>query len=305
MFLSNNFLSNIGALPLLLKDQKFSDVKIYATTPVAKLGYYIFEDAFISKCEQTEFTKITDAEITASFLNLCEVKFKENIELKHKGNDLVITPITSGFSLGGSCWKINYKLYSIIYAPQFSIESKYICDPFPYELFKNSTNMLITDAKCSKNISVQKYIIEKKLKKNITTCIEKSKNIFIPCDSANICIDLIIRLEKILDEYYFIKNKDDIKTETSEYRVLICGYSSHEIVESVKSLIEFMGSSISQQFYTYNENPFNFKYVVCVKDYSEYLDKKRSGTKFIILSSFESLDTGLSYVKNFLLENIT
>jgi Cft2 family RNA processing exonuclease len=232
-------------------------------------------------------------------MNLTEVKFKENIELKHNDNEFIITPITSGYSLGGSCWRINYKLYSIIYAPQFSIESKFICDPFPYDLFKNNTNIFITDSNCSKTLSVQKTVIEKKFRKNMLMCLEKKKNIFIPCDSANICIDLVIRVEKILEDFY--KTKEEVK-DIGEYKIMICGYSSHEIIESAKSLIEFMGYSVAQQFYTYNENPFSLKKVECIRDYEEYLQKKNNNNKYIILSSFESLDYGLSYVYNVYLE---
>jgi hypothetical protein len=54
-------------------------------------------------------------------------------------------------------------------------------------------------------------------------------------------------------------NNVPIKTEQIVYKVLVCGYSSSEVVESVKSLIEFMGSSVSSQFYTYNDNPFTLQ----------------------------------------------
>jgi cleavage and polyadenylation specificity factor subunit 2 len=287
-------MSNIGGLPYLFKDERFKDAKIYATTPVAKLGFYMFVDAFVSKLEQSDFNLLSDVDITTSFLNITEVKYKENIEIKYKDGEIVITPIPSGFSFGGACWKIGYKLHSILYAPQCAIESLYICDPFPYELFKNP-NILITDSKYSKALPVQKYVIENKLKENILNLLENEKNIFIPCDSANICIDLIIKIEKILNEFSKNKSKESEKNEVN-YKVLICGYSSYEIIESVKSLVEFMGSSISRQFYTYNENPFNLKYVQCIKDFNEYQEVRKSkNTRHIVLTSFESLDIGLSH----------
>jgi Cft2 family RNA processing exonuclease len=211
----------------------------------------------------------------------------------------VITPIPSGSSFGGACWRISYKLHTILYATQCAIESRYICDPFPYELYK-APNILITDSKYTKNLSVKKYVIENRFKDNMLTLVEKNKNIFIPCDSVNICIDLVIRIEKILDEFNNSKNKDNMQDSnrgdnSNGYKVLVCGYSSSEIIESVKSLVEFMGSSISQQFYTYNDNPFNLKYVKCIRDYKEYQEiKKSKNNKFIILSSFDSLDLGLS-----------
>lgn len=264
LFFTNNFLSNIGALPLLSKEENFKETKIYATTPVAKLGFYTEIDSYISKIESTEFHLMNDSDISSAFLNIMEVKFKENIKLTYHNTEIIITPVPSGQSLGGCAWKLNYKLYSIVYAPQFSIENKFICDPFPYELIKNP-DLFITDAKCSSRLPVERIVIENEFRKNILDSIEKQKNIFIPSDIVNIGLEMVIRLEKILDEFYSSKNinkEDLLKKENptiSFYKVLVCGYTSYEMIESVKSLIEFMGSAISKQFYSYNENPFNLQ----------------------------------------------
>ena len=241
-----------------------------------------------------KFQAITDSDISSTFLNINEVKFKENVKLPHNKNEILITPLPSGTSLGGCCWKINYKLHSILYAPHISIDYKFICDPFPYEIIKN-IDIVITDSICSNKISLVKTVIENEFKKNILDSIEKGKNIFIPSDTANINIELLIRLEKILDEFYFNKSKEAPgDKKDSMYKVLLCGYSSTEVVESVKSLIEFFGSSISQQFYSYNDNPFNLQYVQCVKDVKEFQYIKKSNN-VIVISSFDSLNTGFSY----------
>ena len=295
IFLTNNTLDSIGGLPFLLKMNHVKDAKIYATTPIAKLGFYILADAYISTMEITDkFKSFTDSDISSAFLNLNEVKFKENVKLPHNNSEILITPLPSGTSLGGCCWKINYKLHSVLYAPNMSIDYKYICDAFPYDSIKN-IDVVVTDSKYSNKISLVKTVIESEFKKNILDSIDKGKNIFIPSDTANINIELLIRIEKILDEYYFNKTKE-IPGEKKElpYKVLLCGYSSNEVVESVKSLIEFLGSSISQQFYSYNENPFNLQYVQCLKDVKEFQTIK-SSNNVIIISSFESLDRGFTY----------
>jgi Cft2 family RNA processing exonuclease len=298
VFLSNNNLNNFGALPLLHKTQKIKDSKIYATTPIAKLGFNILLDAFISKIEMSDnFNCFSDNDISSSFISVNEVKFKQNVKLTHKNSEILITPLPSGNSLGGCCWKITYKLQTILYAPCFSINFKYICDPFPYENLKN-INLLITDSKFSSKIPVVKTVIENEFKKSILEDLDKGRNIFIPTDTANLNLELLIRLEKILDEYYLTKGKETIQTSGDKkdltYKVLVCGYSSYEIVESIKALVEFLGSSISQQFYSYNENPFNLQYVQCVRDLKEYQEIKKN-KNVIVLSSFDSLESGLSY----------
>lgn len=261
IFISNNSIYYLGALPLLNNMGKLKNCQIHCTTPVAKLGFYILSDSIFSNIEINEnFNYLKENDIREPFLNISEVKYKENIEIKLKDLEMIIFPVPSGASLGGCSWKINYKLQSIIYAPQYYLENKYICDPFPYEELKNP-NYLITDSIFSNKLPLKKIAIENKFKKNLLTLIEKSKNIFIPCDIANMNLELIILIEKILDEFYLSKNKDDINKANLQYKVVLCGYSSFEIVESVKSLIEFMGSSISRQFYSYNENPFSLKYL--------------------------------------------
>lgn len=216
-------------------------------------------DAIIAKIEMNEnFNILSEKDMREPFMNISEVKYKENIEIKSNDLDILIYPVPCGASLGGCSWKIIYKLQSIIYAPQFNLENKYICDPFPYEDLKNP-NYFITDSKYSKELSFKKIVVENKFKKNLISLIEKNKHVFIPCDVANINLEVIILIEKILDEYNSSKNKDDSNKSDLNYKVVLCGYSANEIIESVKSLIEFMGSSISRQFYSYNENPFNLR----------------------------------------------
>ena len=162
IFISNNSLKNLGALPLLNSMGKLKKCIIHCTTPVAKLGFYILLDSIFSKIEMNEnFNFFSENDIREPFLNICEVKYKENIEIKFKDFEMIIFPVPSGASLGGCSWKINYKLQSIIYAPQFNLENKYICDPFPYEDLKNP-NCFITDTKFSKNLSLKKIVIENK-----------------------------------------------------------------------------------------------------------------------------------------------
>jgi Cft2 family RNA processing exonuclease len=208
--------------------------------------------------------------------------------VKHKDVELVITPIPSGCSLGGSCWHISYKLHSILYAPQYSIETRYLCDPFPFELYKYP-NILLTDTNFSDGLSIKKYAIEKKFRENLLELLALGRTVFIPCDTANIRVELIIKLEKLLDEFYSKESNS-----SSGYEVLVCGYTSEEIITNINSLVEFMGTPVSQQFYTYNEVPFGLKYIRYVKDMKEYRNYREKNKKFIILSSSESMDSGLS-----------
>lgn len=252
-------------MPLLNSLGKLKNCQIHCTTPVSKLGFYILLDSLYAKIEQNDslLNFLCEADLREPFLNICEVKYKENIEIKQKELEMAIYPVPSGDSLGGCAWKINYKLQSIIYAPQFYLENKFICDPFPYEELKNP-NYLVTDSLFSNKLPLRKIAVENKFKKNLLSIIERNKHVFIPCDIVNKNLELIILIEKILDEFYLTRSKDEGGKGPLQYKVVLCGYSSSEIVESVKSLIEFMGSIISRQFYSYNENPFNLRLVLFI-----------------------------------------
>jgi len=209
-------------------------------------------DSISAKIEMEEnFNIFSEEDIQSPFSNMREVKYKENMEIKLNETEMTIFPIPSGNSLGGSSWKIFYKLRSIIYAPEFNLENKYICDPFPYEDIKNP-NYFITDSKFSNKFSLKKIVVENKFKKNLLNLIENDKHIFIPSDVANINLEIIISIEKILDNYFASKNKDDIKKE-SNHKIILFGYSSKQIIESFKSIIEFMGATFAKEFYYYNE----------------------------------------------------
>jgi len=95
-------------------------------------------------------------------------------------------------------------------------------------------------------------------------------------------------------------NPNDSKKDERKYEILYTNYATTEVLKSVKSLIEWMGTSINNLFCSKNENPFNSKndsdsnnsFVRCIKDYKEI--KKYYNSPHIILASFDSIDFGLS-----------
>ena len=99
---------------------------------------------------------------------------------------------------------------------------------------------------------MKKIVVEDRFKKNLLNLIENDKHIFIPADVANINLEIIISIEKILDKYFAGKNKDDLKKD-SNHKIILFGYSSKQIIESFKSIIEFMGETFTKEYYYYNE----------------------------------------------------
>ena len=309
IFLSNNCLSYFGGFPYImtLLENLQKKVQIYSTTPISKLGIYEMADVYIGLLESKENPfnfEINKKTFSRNFFSIKDLKFQQNIELQNENDDdikLKITPLPSGFSLGGCVWKLNYKFYNFLYAPQFSIEPKFITDSFSYQKLKG-INYLITDTLINEKLSIIKTEEEKEFKKILNENLDKKKNFFIPCDSINITLEMIIKIEKILDEFYGLYRDDK-----ADYKVLVCGSCSNEITDGVKSLIEFLGTDISKQFYSFVDKPFNFQYITCIKNMEEYdkiinqnmndpnIPAPKNIVRYIILASFESLNMGMSH----------
>ena len=308
ILLSNNCLSYFGGFPYImtLLENLQKKIQIYSTTPIAKLGIYEMVDTYIGLLESKENPfnfEINKKTISKNFFSIKDLKFHQNIELQNENDDikLKITPLPSGFSLGGCVWKLNYKFYNFLYAPQFSIEPKFITDSFSYQKLKG-INYLITDTLINEKLSIIRTEEEKEFKKILNENLDKKKNFFIPCDSINITLEMIIKIEKILDEFYELYREDK-----ADYKVLVCGSCSNEITDGVKSLIEFLGTDISKQFYSFVDKPFNFQYITCIKNMEEYdkiinqnmndpnIPAPKNIVRYIILASFESLNMGMSH----------
>ena len=309
IFLSNNSLNYFGALPYimsLLKSNK--KIKIYSTTPISKLGIYIMRDTYIGLLESRKNPfnfEINKETLNKYFFSINDLKFQQNIELSIEPSDeikLKITPLPSGFTLGGCVWKLNYKFYNFLYAPQFSIEPKFITDSFSYQKLKG-INFIITDTLINDQLSIIRTEEEKQFKLIFLDNLDKKKNFFIPCDSVNVTLEMIIKIEKILKEFTSFNREDK-----PEYKVLVCGSCSNEITDGVNSLIEFLSTDISKQFYSFVDKPFNFQYISCIKNMEEYdkfinsgggidtnIPAPKNGIRYIILASFESLNIGMSH----------
>ena len=300
IFLSNNYLNYFGALPLVKSFSQNSETKVYATTPIANLGIYVMLDAYISNLEYQENSlnhlKINQESLSNLFYNINKINFLQSITLnKDKDNEddiLTIIPISSGTSMGGSAWTCNYRLFNFVYASEFSIEPKIIADPFPYRKLKK-INCFITDNKIQKEVPIIRNKVVEDFDKKIRECFEKKKTVFIPSDNINSMLEMITKFERLLDEY---KETYTNKIDKPEYKILVCSNCSNEIVEGVKSLTEFLGKKISQQFCSFGEKPFDFEDAICIKNLDEFnVEINKKNVKHIILATFETLNIGLGY----------
>ena len=307
IFLSNNSISYFGALSLVKSFPHNSNTIVYATTPIVKLGVYAMIDAYISNLESDvnafNHISISQESIQEIFFNINEINYLEPIKLKLEinpemnniNNDDVLTVkfFPSGSSLGGSAFNCSFRLFNFVYAPEYSIENKIISDPFPYKKL-SKINFFITDNKFQNEIPIIRKVIEEDFDKKIRESLEQKKTIFIPTDNINSMLEMVMKLGKLLDEYK--ENYAQNRTERPEYKILICNNCSNEIIEGIKSLTEFLGHKLTQQFFSSGDKPIDFEDVICIKSLEEYNKEiNKINMKYIILASFESLNMGLGY----------
>ena len=316
IFLSNNSISYFGALTLVKSFPQNSNTIIYATTPIVKLGVYAMIDAYLSNLESDvdslNHISISQKSIDEIFFNINEINYLEPIKLKSEinpeidiiNNDDILTvkSFPSGSSLGGSAFNCSFRLFNFVYAPEYSIENKIISDPFPYKKL-SKINFFITDNRFQNEIPILRKVIEEDFDKKIRESLEQKKTIFIPTDSINSMLEMVMKLGKLLDEYK--ENYAQNRTERPEYKILICNNCSSEIIEAIKSLTEFLGHKLTQQFFSSGDKPIDFEDVICIKSLEEYNKEiNKINMKYIILATFESLNIGLGYsLLPFLLNN--
>ena len=316
IFLSNNSISYFGALTLVKSFPQNSNTIIYATTPIVKLGVYAMIDAYLSNLESDvdslNHISISQKSIDEIFFNINEINYLEPIKLKSEINSeidiinnddiLTVKSFPSGSSLGGSAFNCSFRLFNFVYAPEYSIENKIISDPFPYKKL-SKINFFITDNRFQNEIPILRKVIEEDFDKKIRESLEQKKTIFIPTDNINSMLEMVMKLGKLLDEYK--ENYAQNRTERPEYKILICNNCSSEIIEAIKSLTEFLGHKLTQQFFSSGDKPIDFEDVICIKSLEEYNKEiNKINMKYIILATFESLNIGLGYsLLPFLLNN--
>ena len=258
IFLSNNYISYFGALSLIKSFPNNSSTKVFATTPIVKLGFYVMIDAYISNLESDvdslKHISISQESLLELFYNITEINYLQPIMLKSEINQennilnnediLTIVSVPSGSSLGGSVWNFAYRLFNFVYASEYSIENKIISD--------------------------------------------------VPTDNINGMLEMVMKFTKLLEEYK--ENYAQNRTERPEYKILICSNCSSEIIEAIKSLTEFLGHKITQQFFSSGDKPIDFEDVICIKSLEQYnVEINKINMKYIILATFETLNIGLGY----------
>lgn len=145
VLLSYPDLLHLGALPYAVGKLKLS-CPIYCTGPVYKMGQMFMYDAFLSRENVEDFSLFTLDEVDKAFDMMTQLKYNQSVQLKGRGEGIIITPIPAGHMIGGTVWKINKDgEEDFVYAVDFNHKKDQHLNGLTVEQIQRPS-LLITDA---------------------------------------------------------------------------------------------------------------------------------------------------------------
>lgn len=256
IFASDCSLMSIGLLPLVYKF--FPEAEVYATTPVAKIGYFLTLDYYSSVASVRNFDLFNEEDIHSFFDHTEEINYYSDISLMN--GDIVVLGLPNGYSIGSVSWKIKHLLKELVYAPSFSLELRSNSKPINieeirscYTLITNSENFMDISEEASANSIVDaKHLSLTIFNSHIyKRMFDIRKHLFFPVESIVHAFELISLLKEVIRHGLdiFKQNKraaletDKVGTTFSgnkNFYVLLVGTFANEIYESFKSLTNWV-----------------------------------------------------------------
>ncbi|KAJ3260641.1 cleavage and polyadenylation specificity factor subunit 2 [Boothiomyces macroporosus] len=272
VIISHGDMAHISGLAYAVKKLGL-DCDIYTTTPVYDMGRQLLIDIVKSKLEQDEFHLFTLSDIETAFDKILRLRYSQPHQLSGNCSGIVITAFNAGHTVGGTVWKIQKDSEHIVYAVDYN-HSK--------EGHLNGSDLMTADALRKPSLmitdSINALVTQPvKRKERDARLIASNSNILIPINSST----RILELAYTLDNYW----TDNRPAAT----LVFLAHQSNAILNSAKSMLEWMGENIIKAF---ESQPFDLKSVKCltkIADLDEIIGPK------VVLSSFIGLEYGYSF----------
>ena len=277
-----NNLDNLLALPYITEYSKFKG-KILTTFPIAQLGCFIvknfhemvemrnktnfivnndlFEESKFFELFEGEGLNVSDwldiytlKEIESSFSKLTVLNFNEIHQLDE---NVSITGISSGYSLGSSNWVFQTKTKKVGYLSNSSLSTHRHPSAFDFASMQNADILIIEDIVNKVNIDFSKPIhtpgitntdiLASNFVEALTSHLRKntSSHILIPVSNALFFLDFI----------------DLFRVRVSNFiKIHIIGCCFEEIIGYANANVEFVNKIVQDKIYSTDpEVPFNAK----------------------------------------------
>ncbi|KAF8338964.1 beta-lactamase-like protein [Cantharellus anzutake] len=185
-------------------------------------------------------------EISIAFDSLITLRYSQLAHLSGKCQGLTITPYAAGHTLGGTIWKIrSASSGTIMYAVHLNHMSERHLDGTV--LIKGGVSgssvfeplarpdLLITDASRTLLTVPRRKDRDAALLETITTALENSHSVFLPCDSSTRLLELLV----LLDQHWTF----------AHLRVPMCLISrtGKEMLSVIRTMVDWMGGAIARE----------------------------------------------------------
>lgn len=347
VLLTHATISHLGAYAHCCKHvPHFSQIPVYATSPVIAFGRTLLQDLYSSTPLAATFipasaspeddTSVNDQqrtnilrqppsieEINKYFTAITPLKYSQPLQPSPSSfspslEGLTLTAYNSGHTIGGTIWRIQHGMESIVYAVDWNQARENVIAGASWfggvgggeviEELRKPTALVCSSTGATRVASSNRQARDAALLGHIRSCLAKGGSVLIPTDTSARVLELAWILEKAWQEY---NNEAPFKNA----RVYMASKSANATLRHARSLLEWMDDSIVREFEGDDEavtrthrragskqtngiakpsRPFEFRHVKVVERKAQ-LDRCLNGEgPRVILASDLSLDWGYS-----------
>lgn len=288
ILISSAELNYAGAQPFIVSKYNFTG-KIFSTVPVKYMSSLNLHNFASNKLP---FKKTNLGEIQ-SFYERCfvindriiELKFRQKIKDTVKGVSVKLECFEKGCSIGSCFWKIAIDKIKVGYFIEYNNKTEFHLSGFDLEqvidIYKKF-DILITSSYCFSNDKnlISRQDLQAKLERVIHTCLTEQSNAIIVSDTQTRIFEYMTVMESIISDTplykkQFTKNDsekiinakgDEDVSQVSHIPIknitLFFPTSLDHYMEIMKSLTEYMSSSLIQNMYFEEEQELKLDFVI-------------------------------------------
>ncbi|KAI9228777.1 MAG: beta-lactamase-like protein [Piptocephalis tieghemiana] len=254
LLLSHPDLPHLGAYPYAYAHLGL-ECTVYATLPTVNMGRMCLQDAVLRRADEEDFSLMTPASINAAFDRIHPLRYSQPTSLLGQCLGISITAYAAGHSIGGTIWKIQKESDEIVYAVDINHRR---------ELHLNGTtlhangsildalhrpSLLITSANSSLSSTAPRKDRYSSLHTTLLDTLAAGGNVLLPIDASARVLELLY----LLEQHWALHR--------ISYPILFLSKSAYRTIHYAKSMLEWMGDGITEQFAATRENPFDLKHI--------------------------------------------
>jgi cleavage and polyadenylation specificity factor subunit 3 len=273
LLITHFHLDHCGALPYFLEKTGFEG-ECFMTHPTKAIYKLILSDYLKVSHANTEEALYEERDLIKSLHKLKLIDYHQEITTK----DIKFTAYNAGHVLGAAMFLVEIQGIRVLYTGDFSREIDRHLKPA--EIPNLDVHILIVESTYGIHKHEPRFDRENDFTRYVSEIVRRGGKCLLPVFAVGRVQELLL----ILDEYWAMN--PDLHNIDIYYAYSLAS----NCIEIFKTFINLAGDYLRKKFYEDNENPFNFKYITCVKNYEDLDDSKPS----VVLASPGMLQSGLS-----------